>query len=59
MEIYSNTWNEWATKICDIGRDKWDLFDVADFLEVASLSYEKSELDAAFFNDDGEEKSVF
>ena len=50
----SNTYNEGATKICDIGRDKWNLFDVADILEVASLFREEPELDAAFLNDDGE-----
>jgi hypothetical protein len=50
----NNTYNEGATKIYDIGRDKWDLFDVTDILEVASLSREEPKLDAAFSNDDGE-----
>ena len=44
----SNTYNEGATKICNIGRDKWNLFDVANILEVASLSREEPELDATF-----------
>jgi hypothetical protein len=47
-------YNEGATKIFHIGRDKLDLFDVAGILEVASLYCEEPELDAAFFNDDGE-----
>jgi hypothetical protein len=32
----SNTYDEGATKLYDIGRDKCDLFDVIDILEVAS-----------------------
>jgi hypothetical protein len=50
----SNTYNERTTKIYDIGRHKWYLFDVDDILEVASLSREEPELEAAFFNDDKE-----
>jgi hypothetical protein len=38
----------------DIGRDEWNLFDVAGILEVASLSRDELELEAALFNDDGE-----
>jgi hypothetical protein len=44
--------------ICDIGRHKWDLFDVVDILEVASLYREEPELDAVFFNDDGERNNL-
>jgi hypothetical protein len=50
----SNTYNEGVTKVCDIGRDKLDIFYVAGILEVASLSLEESKLDATFFNDDRE-----
>jgi hypothetical protein len=45
----NNTYNEGATKICDIDRDKWNLFDVVGILEVANLFPEELEIDAAFF----------
>jgi hypothetical protein len=54
----SNTYNEWATKICDIGRDKWDLFHVAGIPDTVSFSREEYELDAALFNDDGERNNL-
>jgi hypothetical protein len=48
----SNTYNEKSTKMCYIERDKWDIFYVAAIFEVASISHEEHELNAAHFNDD-------
>ncbi|GAU44553.1 hypothetical protein TSUD_400170 [Trifolium subterraneum] len=47
-------YNEGPTKMWDIGGDGFDLVDGAGILEVASLSLNEPELEAALFNDEGE-----
>ncbi|GAU49563.1 hypothetical protein TSUD_191890 [Trifolium subterraneum] len=50
----NKTYKEGPTKMWDIGGDEFDLVDGAGILEVASLSLDEPELEAALFNDDGD-----
>ncbi|XP_058725729.1 F-box/kelch-repeat protein At3g23880-like [Vicia villosa] len=47
-QLKSKIYNEGVTKIWDIGGDELDLFDGAAILEVATLSLNERELEAAF-----------
>jgi hypothetical protein len=51
--------NRGVTKTSNIGRDKWDLFDVTVILEVASLHRDELELESALFNDDRGKNNFF